>query len=401
MEFPALKSQFLLNPDITYLNFGSFGACAKPVFEDYQRWQRELESEPVQFMTVTGLNYLQKSREALGEYIHCSPEDLVFVTNPSYGVNIIAKSLDLKPGDEILSTDIEYGACDRTWRYYCRKAGAKYVRQPITLPVVSKEKIIEDFFKGLSDRTRAIFLSQITSSTALRLPAEEICALSREKGILTIVDGAHVPGHIPLDLSTLQADIFIGACHKWMMTPKSSSFLYVKNELQDLFDPLLISWGYESASPSHSRFQDYHQGQGTRDFSAFLTVPRSIQFMKENDWPSVAAACRKVVRENAMRFCNLLHTAPLCPLTDQFLGQMFSIPVKTKNPEQLKSYLFDQYRIEVPVMPQDGRIYIRYSINAFNTQQDLDRLYDALKDILNKGLFLELERKPDLEHVQG
>src|SRR3974390_123264 len=108
MEFPALKSQFLLNPDITYLNFGSFGACAKPVFEDYQRWQRELESEPVQFMTVTGLKYLQRSREALGEYIHCSPDDLVLVTNPSYGVNIIAKSLNLKPGDEILSTDIEY-----------------------------------------------------------------------------------------------------------------------------------------------------------------------------------------------------------------------------------------------------------------------------------------------------
>src|SRR3974390_986452 len=130
MEFPALKSQFLLNPDITYLNFGSFGACARPIFDDYQRWQRELEFEPVQFMTVTGLKYLQQSREALGEYIHADPNDVVYVTNPSYAVNIIAKNFPLKAGDEILSTDIEYGACDRTWKYYCRKAGAKYVRQP-------------------------------------------------------------------------------------------------------------------------------------------------------------------------------------------------------------------------------------------------------------------------------
>ncbi len=167
-----LKSQFLLNPDITYLNFGSFGACPKSVFEEYQKYQRELEWEPVQFIAVNGLAYLKKSREALAAYINCNADDVVYTTNPTYAVNIIAKSFKLNPGDEILSTDIEYGALDRTWNYYCRKAGAKYVRQHITLPLISKEKFIEDFFKGLSDKTKAIFISQITSSTNFNISSK-------------------------------------------------------------------------------------------------------------------------------------------------------------------------------------------------------------------------------------
>jgi isopenicillin-N epimerase len=384
MQLPFLRSQFLLNPDITYLNFGSFGACPAPIFEDYQRWQRELEWEPVQFITATGLQYLQRSREALAAYIHCGADDIVYTTNPSYAVNIIAKSFPLAPGDEILSTDLEYGACDRTWNYYCKKAGAKYIRQRITLPIVSKERLIEDFFKGLTGRTKAIFISQITSATALVLPVREICAIARQKGLITIVDGAHVPGHLPLDLSTLQADIYTGACHKWMLTPKGCSFLYVKRELQGLFDPLLISWGYESASPSDSRFLDYHQLQGTRDFSAFLTVPKAIQFLKENDWPAVAAAARAIVQKNALRFCTLLGSEPLSPISDEFLGQMFSIPIDTTDPEKLKQRLFETYKIEVPVTRQDSRLMVRYSINAFNSQEDLDRLYSALEEIIHQ-----------------
>ncbi|MEP7252602.1 MAG: aminotransferase class V-fold PLP-dependent enzyme, partial [Ginsengibacter sp.] len=195
-----LQSQFLLNPDIIYLNFGSFGACPKPIFEDYQKWQLEIEREPVQFMTVDGARYLKSSRQALARYINCNEDDLVFVTNPSYGINIIAKSLNLQPGDEVLSTNLEYGALDRTWNYYCKKAGAKYIRQEISLPLVSKEQFINDFFKGLTSKTKAIFISQITSATALIFPVKEICEMAKSKGLFTMVDGAHVPGHIPLDI---------------------------------------------------------------------------------------------------------------------------------------------------------------------------------------------------------
>lgn len=381
MQNDTLKSQFHLRSDITFLNFGSFGACPKPIFERYQQFQLELEQEPVQFITVNGSKYLQQSREALGAYIHCSADDLVFVTNPSYGVNIIAKSLKLQPGDEVLTTNIEYGACDKTWAYYCEKAGATYVRQNIPFPFTTKEDFVEQFFKGLTDKTKLIFISHITSATGLRLPVEEICRIAKAKGLMTFVDGAHAPGQIPLDLSTLEADIYTGACHKWMMTPKGCSFLYVKKEMQPLFDPLIISWGYKAAFPSHSQFLDYHQLQGTRDFSAFLTIPAAISFMQANDWDRLAADCRKLVRDNAARFCKLLHAEPLAPINEDFLVQLYSTRVQTKEPEKLQRHLFEKYNIEVPVMRQDDKVYIRYSIQAFNTQEDLDVLYNALEEI--------------------
>lgn len=379
-----LASQFLLNSDITFLNFGSFGACPKPVFETYQKLQLELEREPIQFIAFKGPAQLKKSRQALAEYVHCDADDLVYVTNPSYAINIIAKSFKLNAGDEILSTNIEYGALDRTWKYYCNKAGAKYVRQPITLPLTSKQKIVDEFFAGLTQNTKAIFISQITSTTALILPVKEICDKAKQHGLITIVDGAHVPGHIPLNITELNADIYTGACHKWMCTPKGSSFLYVKKELQHLFDPLVVSWGYESAAPSNSQFIDYHQMQGTRDLSAFLSVPAAIQFLQENNWPQVAAECRQLAHSNYQRFCYLLNTQPLAPISDEFLGQMCAMKINTTQPEKLQRLLYEKYAIEIPVNRQDDKVLLRYSINAYNKQEDLDKLYDALSKIIKE-----------------
>ncbi|MBL7766134.1 MAG: aminotransferase class V-fold PLP-dependent enzyme [Chitinophagaceae bacterium] len=385
MSAHHLKDLFLLDPSITFLNFGSFGACPKPVFEDYQRWQLELEREPVQFITKTGYRYLQESREALGAYIGCKADDVVFVMNPSYAVNIIAKSLDLKPGDEVLTTNIEYGACDKTWNYYCEKKGARYIRQNISLPLTTEQQFVDDFFKGCTPRTKLIFISHITSATALRLPVDAICAEARKRGIMTFVDGAHAPGQVPLNMTALDADIYTGACHKWMMAPKGCSFLYVKGEHQHLFDPLIISWGFQSPMPSHSLFLDYHQLQGTRDFSAFLTIPKAIEFMQQHQWESVAADCRQLVQTYAPRFCALMNTQALCPIDDQFLVQLFSIPINTTKPEALQQHLFDHYRIEIPVTRQDDRTFIRYSINGFNTAEDLEKLYVAMEEMKGEG----------------
>lgn len=385
-----LKSQFLLRDDVTFLNFGSFGACPKPVFERYQQYQLELEQEPVQFITRTGYHYLKNSREALAAYINCPADDVVYVTNPSYAVNIIAKSFNLQKDDEILTTNLEYGACDRTWNYYCKKVGAKYIRQPITLPIQSKEDLINEFFKGLTSRTKLVFISHLTSSTGLRMPVEEICAIAKQKGILTFVDGAHAPGQLPLNLQTLQADIYTGACHKWMMTPKGSSFLYVKNEHQHLFDPLIVSWGYQSTAPSQSQFLDYHQMQGTRDFSAFLCIPNAIEFMQQNNWSAVSKTCKEMVQQNAPRFCKLLNATPIAPVTNDFIGQLYSIPIKTIKPIELHNYLFEKYKIQIPVMPHGNNVYLRYSINAFNEQKDLDVLYSAVGDIIKTTSFIEV-----------
>lgn len=375
----ALASLFLLNPDITFLNFGSFGASPKVVFDDYQKWQRELEWEPVQFFAVNGPEYLKASRIALGNYLNANADDLVYVPNPTFAINIIANTLRLKENDEVLTTNIEYGAMDRTWKFYCNKVNAKFIRQSISLPILSKESFLEEFWNGYTDKTKVVFISHITSATGLVLPVKEIIEEAKKRGLMTIIDGAHVPGHLKLDLKELDADIYTGACHKWMMTPKGSTFLYVRKSLQIKIEPLVVSWGYDSDTPSDSQFLDYHQFNGTRDFSAYLTIPKAIEFMQEHNWWEVSNSCKKMVRENALRFCDLTGFAPLAPLTEDFFGQLFSIQVSLENPREFQKMLFDKYQIEIPVMQQNDKVYIRYSINGFNSQKDLDRLYDALK----------------------
>jgi len=385
-----LREQFLLNPAITFLNFGSFGATPKPIFDNYQHWQRVLEAEPVQFIAFDGYNYLADSRTALAKFIGCpDKDDLVMVTNPSFAINLIAKNFPLQEGDEILATDIEYGACDRTWEFYCKKNKATYRKQKIKLPITTKEKFIEDFFEGLRPSTKAIFISHITSATALIFPVKEICAIAKSKGLITIVDGAHVPAHIPFNLSELQVDFYTGACHKWMMAAKGCSFLYADKSVQPLCDPLIVSWGYKAFKPSHSTFLDYHQMIGTRDFSAFLTVPACIEFMEKNNWPSVSKICHDMVLANAERFYKLLGTKPISPLTSEWIGQMICIPIKTPEPEQLQRKLYIDYKIEVPIMRQENDVYLRYSINAFNTVADLDTLYHALEAIKKEGILIK------------
>jgi isopenicillin-N epimerase len=381
MQLPYLKNQFLLNKNTTYLNFGSFGACVKPAFESYQQYQLELEQDPVEFIIGKGIAYLKNAREILGTYLNCHADDLVYVTNPSYAVNIVAKSFPLQAGDEVLTTDLEYGACDRTWKYYCQKAGAKYVQLPISLPLESKEDFITKFVKGITANTKLIFISHITSATGLRLPVEEICAIAKAKGILTFIDGAHAPAQASINLTELDADIYTGACHKWMMTAKGSSFLYVKKIHQKMFDPLVISWGYEAAIPSHSQFIDYHELQGTRDIAAFLSVPSAIQFMQENDWWQVSAACQQLAQANAAALCKLVGATPIAPINNDFILQMYSAEIKTKEPIVLKKHMYDKYALQIPVMPHCNKIYLRYSIQAFNEQADLDKLFDAVKEI--------------------
>jgi isopenicillin-N epimerase len=209
----ALRSDFLLEPGIIYLNHGSFGACPRPVFAAYQDWQARLESHPQFFMRHLA-EYLAESRARLAEYLGIQADDLVYFQNPTTALNAAIRSTRLQPGDEVLTTDHEYGAIDRTWRFVCQKTGATIVRQAIPLPVTSTAAVVDAVWAGVSERTRVISISHYTSPTALILPVEEICRRARAAGILTIVDGAHAPSQIPLDLSALGADFYAGSCHK-------------------------------------------------------------------------------------------------------------------------------------------------------------------------------------------
>jgi len=383
-----MKSQFLLNPEITFLNHGSFGACPKPIFEDYQKWQLELEREPIQFITKTGLKYLNDSKQALASYINCDADDFVYVPNPTTAMNTVIKSLKLKAGDEILSTNQEYGAIKKTWNYYCQKANAEFVEAPISLPLVSKEKFLEEFWSALTPKTTIVFLSHITSETALIFPIKEIIEKAKILGLMTIIDGAHAPGHIDLDLKMLDPDVYTGACHKWMLTPKGNSFLYVKKHLQNQIEPLIVSWGYESAFPSHSKFLDWHQYNGTRDFSAYLTTPKAINWLKENDWKTKTDVCKKQLLEYYPIVAKELDADVICPLTNDFLGQICSIPIQTKEPFLLKELLYNKYKIEIPVVVTPKQNYLRISFQAYNGLKEIETLIDAIRDIKRSGNLL-------------
>jgi len=385
-----MKSQFLLNPEITFLNHGSFGACPKPIFENYQYWQLELEREPVQFIQKNSAQYLKTSKDALANYIGCSSDDFFYTTNPTVAVNTVLRSLNLEEGDEVLTTNHEYGAMDRTWSYFSKKKGIKYIRQNISLPILSKEQILDEFWSGYTSKTKIIFISHISSVTALVFPVKEICEKARELGLITIIDGAHVPGQLDLNIQELNPDFYTGALHKWLLAPKGVSFLYVKKTFQNSIDPLVVSWGYESESPSDSQFLDYHQHQGTRDISAFLTIPKAIEFLRVNNWEERAASCRKLIRDNYNKFCELLNSKPICPVTSEFLVQMCSIPIQTTKPLELKETLFHKYKIEIPVMKLEDKFFLRIAINVYNSQQDLEILQEALEDIIENSDLINL-----------
>ena len=384
------KSQFLLDKNITFLNHGSFGACPKPIFDEFQRFQLELENDPVHFIQKKLPVYLKEAKKPLAKFIGCEMEDFFFTPNPTFAINTVMRSLNLQKDDEILTTNHEYGAMDRTWNFFCKKTGAKYIRQEIKLPIVSKEQIIEEFWKVYTSKTKVVFLNHISSSTALIFPVKEICDKAQELGLITIVDGAHVPGHIDLNITELNPDFYTGTLHKWMLAPKGSSFLYVKAAFQNDIDPLVVSWGYESLFPSESQFLDYQEYQGTQDVSQYLCTPKVIEFLETNNWEQISDDCKKIVRDNYQRFCDLVNTKPICPITDVFLGQMASIPIKTSKPMELKELLYTKYNIQIPVMPLNGSVYIRYSINAYNSQEDLEVLYQAIAAIINTTDLIEV-----------
>jgi len=345
-----LKERFLLDPDVTFLNHGSFGATPKPVFEAYQAWQRELEREPVDFIARRLGALLADARAQLGDFVGARGDDLTFVQNATTGVNVAARALDLEPGDEVLSTNLEYGACILTWQRLCR-----FVQTPL-----------DKLFDHVTERTRAVFVSHITSETALLLPVREIVREARARGLTTIVDGAHAVAQVDLDLEALGADFYAGNCHKWLSAPKGAGFLYVRPEWQDRVDGVITSWGYEEPASFISRTER----QGTRDSAAYLSVPAAIEFFRaHDDRPRCVALARAARRD----LCELLGTEPIAP--EEMVLQMASVRLPAPDPE-LSERLFRDHSIEIPVS-HDGML-LRISIAAYNDRGDVDRLLAAL-----------------------
>jgi isopenicillin-N epimerase len=377
-----LSSLFLLRPDITFLNHGSFGACPRPVFDEYQKWQLELECQPVEFLGRRFDGLMQHAREALAQYVNCNADDLVYVPNATTGLNIVARSLKLNAGDEIVTTNHEYGALDRTWEFLCAQKGTIYIRVPIPIPVTTEQDFTERYWSAVTPRTRVLFLSHITSPTALIFPVQELVRRAREAGIISIVDGAHAVGQIPLNLTTLNADFYSSNCHKWMMSAKGSAFLYARPETQSLVEPLIVSWGWHPEKITGTSFIQQQEWQGTRDIAAYLSVPAAIKFMQEHNWDLVRADCHKLAQYARAEISKLTGLEPLSPDSPEWFSQMVSLPLPRCNPELLKQRLNDEYRIEVPILTWNNRHLIRISIQGYNTREDVDALVAALKELL-------------------
>ena len=395
-----LARHFLLRDDVVFLNHGSFGACPRPVFERYQAWQLELERQPVAFLGRDLSERMRAPRVALSAFLGTEPDNIVGLVNATEGLNIVAQSLDLKPGDEILTTDHEYSALEKTWAYVARRTGAKIVTIKVPMPMVSEEAFTDAVVAGMTDRTKVLFLSHITSPTALVFPIGRPIAEARERGIYSVIDGAHTPGHLPLDLDALGVDFYSGNCHKWLMTPKGSAFLYVRPELQGMINPLVIShgWTADSKKPGalgafgNSPFIDELEMQGTRDPAAWLTVPAALDFRAEHDWTSVAADCRRLAQETAQRLGELTGLAPLS--SPEFCApQMVAMPVPETDMLELGKALLERYGIEIPSFKWQDRCIIRLSVQGYNSRPQMDILINAVTELLGLAPKRALERQ--------
>ena len=359
-----MRDGFLLDPDVTHLNHGSFGACPVPVFEEYQAIQRELESGPTDFFTRKAARWfwgdefrpgrLAEARAKLAEFVGARTEDLVFVPNATSGLNAAIRSLRLEPGDEILTTAHEYGAIVRTWE----SIGATLViREP------------GEIAASIGPRTRAVCISHITSPTALVMPVEAVCAAARKAGVLSIVDGAHAPGHVPVDLEAVGADIYAGNCHKWLCAPKGAGFLWARSEHQGWIEPLVVSWGYRGEA-----FADRHAWAGTRDPAAYLSVPKAIEVHATFDPEGARGLADRA--EHGLSELGYLRV----PGTPAPFMRAFELP--DGDPDELWARLYEEFWIEAPVYEWEGKRVLRASIGPYNDEEDIERLKSALSRLL-------------------
>jgi isopenicillin-N epimerase len=363
----VVRQLFLLDPDVVFLNHGSFGACPKPVFAEYQRLQLELEREPVEFLGL-GRRFpelIGRARSRIAEYVGARDEDLVLVPNATAGVNLVARSLSFEPGDEVVATTHEYGGNEILWRHLAETRGIRYVE-------VDPPEVLE----ALSERTRLVFVSHITSATALVLPVEAICVRARELGALSLVDGAHAPGQVAVDVDAVGADFYAGNCHKWLCAPKGAGFLHVREEAQALLEPLAYSWDWPQGT-----FAERHRWSGTRDPSPWLAVPAAIDFQAEHDWDAVRARCHRLAVRAREELTALLGTTAYAEHDDEFV-QMVSVRLPPCDTDDVRRRLFDEHRIEVAASEWRGEPKLRVSFQGYNDDSDLDALLEALPRVL-------------------
>lgn len=391
MSGAPLRAWWDLDPAITFLNHGAFGACPRPVLEAQSRLRARMEAEPVRFLHRELEPLLDEARAALAAFTGAEPGELAFVPNATTGVNTVLRSLRLAAGDELLTTDHVYNACRNTLEAVAQAAGARVVVARLPWPVPSPQAVVEAVLAHVSPRTRLALIDHIVSATALVLPVAELVPALKERGVETLVDGAHAPGQVPLALHELGAAYYTGNCHKWLCAPKGAAFLYVRKELQPQVGPLVVSHGRNSPRKDRSRFHLELDWTGTSDPTPWLCVPRALEFMESllpGGWPAVMAHNHALALEARELLCRRLGAEPTCP--EEMVGSMAVVPLADGFPESpppplhldpLQDRLLYEHKVEVPVIawPRPPRRHVRVSAQLYNSRADYERLAAALE----------------------
>jgi isopenicillin-N epimerase len=384
-----LRSQWRLDPDVVFLNHGSFGACPTAVLEEQAHWRERMEAEPVRFFMREYEAALDTAKQALAEFVGARAPDLAFVSNATSGVNTVLRSLPWGPGDELLTTDHAYGACRNALEFVAVQAGATVRVARLPFPVTSPEEIVEAVLAEVSGRTRLALVDQITSPSALVLPVDSIVRALAERGVDTLVDAAHGPGMVPLALDNTGAAYTTGNCHKWLCAPKGAAFLHVRRDRQSAIRPLAISHGATATVPGRTRFELEHDWTGTDDPSAWLSVPAAIRFLGgllPGGWPALLRRNHLLACAARERLLSVLQTPPICP--ESMLGSMAAVmllgaagqPVAAEI-DPLQERLWQERRIEVPIQRAPGNPglrLLRVSAAAYTTLDEVDVLAAAL-----------------------
>jgi len=375
-----LRQHWTLEPGLTFLNHGSFGACPAPVLAEQTRLRARLEADPVRFLAREQEALLDEALQALGAFIGAAPANLAFVANATAGVNAVMRSLQFSPGDEILTTDHLYPACRNAIDYVAARTGARVVVARISFPLENNSEITKSILDAASSRTRLAVLDHVTSPTALIFPVEELVAALARRGIDTLVDGAHAPGMLPLGLDALGAAYYVGNCHKWLCAPKGAGFLYARRDRQAALAPLSISHGATSARSDKSRYRLLFDWTGTTDPTPALCVPAALRFMGgllPQGWPGVMRANHALALQARELLCAALRVAPPAPA--EMLGAMASLLL----PERAADLdaLWREEGIEVAVFDwaqRPARI-LRVSTQLYNSPADLEKLASCLR----------------------
>jgi isopenicillin-N epimerase len=376
---PGLKSLWLVDEKVAFLNHGSFGALPQCVFDQQTEWRRRIEAEPVELISRQRLNRLAEAKAPIASWLKMRVEDFGFVTNATEGINCVLRSLTYRSGDELLTTTHVYGAVRKAMQFVSDQTGARYREIDLQLPIASPEQVVDRVIASLSDRTRLLVIDHVTSSTALIFPLVPIIAECTRRGIEVLVDGAHAPGMIPLDVPAIGAKYYAGNLHKWAAAPKGTGFIWVHPDRQADIHPLVVSHHYREG------FVLEFGWQGTRDLAAWLSAPCGFEFMTNLGWEKVMRHNHQMAVWAQAMLCKRWGVEPISPIDGSMLGSMATVRLPGRlaglsEPDAmaLQQRFYTEFKVEVPIMQWGGKCFVRPCCQVYNEPHDYERLADMV-----------------------